>query len=490
VTASGPDSAPDPTTEPEVPGGFLGSLEIGSSGRVVRFAASLAGSLALSLLIGNDPELAPAARRALFILIFAASLWITEAIPAFAVGILVMALGIALLGRPGGVFAETDTDWEQFVSVLGHPLIWLFFGGFVLAAGMARTGLDRRLARSVLAHVGDRPSAVLLGVMSLGFVLSMFMSNTAATAMLLAMLAPLLATLRPDDRFSTGLVLGIAIGANLGGMASLIGTPPNAIAVGALAAEGTHVSFLQWMLLGLPIAAALLVAAWVLLLRLYPPSTERLDLGALAEPAADDSSKRWQRLVVGATLVITIGLWMTSRRHGLPTAVVAFLPSVVFTATGVLRTQEIRGLSYDVLFLIAGGLALGQMVVDTGLSIWIVSHLPLEGAGPLVIALVMSYVTVVLSNLMSNTAAANILIPIGITMAASGASPQIALPIALAASAAMCLPVATPPNALAYATGRCEARDFVRIGLLVAAVVPLAAVLWVRVMIAIVLSVE
>ena len=106
-----------------------------------------------------------------------------------------IALQIALLGKPGGVFAETARDWEQFVTVIGHPLVWLFFGGFILAAGMARTGLDRRLAAALLGRLGDSPSAVLLGVMGITFSLSMFMSNTATTAMILAMLAPLLATL-------------------------------------------------------------------------------------------------------------------------------------------------------------------------------------------------------------------------------------------------------------------------------------------------------
>jgi sodium-dependent dicarboxylate transporter 2/3/5 len=216
-----------------IPEGIFGALGIESPKRILIFIACGLVSLAVVLLLRRSPDLTPAARRALFILVFAGALWVTEAIPAYAVGILVIGLQIALLGRPGGVFAETARDWEQFVVVIGHPLVWLFFGGFVLAAGMARTGLDRQLASWVLTRFGDRPPALLLGIMAITFTLSMFMSNTATTAMILAMIAPLVASLDEDDPFVPGLLLGVAVAANLGGMGSLIGTPPNAIAEGA-----------------------------------------------------------------------------------------------------------------------------------------------------------------------------------------------------------------------------------------------------------------
>ncbi len=468
--------------EVRFPEGVFDALGISSRRRIAIFVICLVVSLAIPLLFPAARELDPAARRAFFILLFAASLWVTEAVPAFAVGFLVIALQIALLGKPGGVFAETSKDWEQFVTVIGHPLVWLFFGGFVLAAGMARTGLDRRLAAALLGRLGDSPSAVLLGVMGITFSLSMFMSNTATTAMILAMLAPLLATLPEEDRFSAGLLLGIAVAANLGGMGSLIGTPPNAIAVGALddLGPGQQINFLQWMMVGLPPALALLAGSWLLIVRLYCRGAPRIHLPGLESGSAEAETSPappWERLTVALTLFATVGLWLTSQWHGLPTAVVSFLPIVALTTTGILGAHDIRTLNYDVLFLIAGGLALGQMVTDTGLSAWIVESIPVEGLGVIAIALLMAYVTVVLSNFMSNTAAANILIPLGVTMAA-GFEPAIAVPIALAASSAMCLPIATPPNALAFATGRCRTRDFIRMGLIVGAVAPAVAVLW------------
>jgi sodium-dependent dicarboxylate transporter 2/3/5 len=179
-------------------------------------------------------------------------------------------------------------------------------------------------------------------------------------------------------------------------------------------------------------------------------------------------------------LLLTVGLWLTSQWHGIPTAAVSFIPIVLLTTTGVLGAKAIRGLSWDVLFLLAGGLALGQTVTETGLSTWIVEQLPVEGLGLLPLAAAMAFLTVVLSNFMSNTAATNILVPIGATMAV-GNEVWVAVPIALAASCAMCLPIATPPNALAFATGRIQTRDFIRLGLVLGVLGPAVALLWIAV---------
>ena len=455
--------------------------ETGSVKRSALFLLCLAVAGLLTWWLGSDPELTPAATRGLFILLLAVLLWVTEVVPAFSVGILVIGLQIALLGDPeDGVFAKSDKDWQQFVAVLGHPLIWLFFGGFVLAAGMARCGLDRWMADKLLVRFGDRYGSVLLGVMLVTFGLSMLMSNTATTAMMLAILAPLLATLDDDDGLAKGLLLGTAIAANLGGMGSLIGSPPNAIAVGALAelAPAQDISFLQWLILGLPPALVSMLIAWQVLLRLYP-SQRRVSLASTpsegdAVPAA---AATWQRSVVAGGILLTVGLWLTSAWHGVPTAAVSFVPIVLFTTTGILGTREVRTLNYDVLFLMAGGLTLGAMVTKTGLADWIVSNLPLAGTPPVALGFLFAYATALLSNFMSNTAAANIMIPLGITMAV-GFESGIAVAIAFGASAAMCLPVATPPNAMIYATGRCAAGDFLRMGIILGILVPAIGIGW------------
>jgi len=484
-----------------------------------RFAVAVVCTLlagGATLWIRSTTDISPAAGRALFILLLAAALWATEAIAAFAVGILVIGLKIALLGRPGGVFAVGQTDWEQFVYVMGSPLVWLFFGGFVLAAGMSRTGLDRRLAAALLERVGGRPGTLLAGVLGTTFVLSMFMSNTATAAMMLAVLTPVLAALGRDDRFAVGLLMAIVVGGNLGGMGSLIGTPPNAIAVGALTQTATpvEISFLQWLALGLPPAVLLAAMAWWILLRRYPAGADTMaqirqvladsraaanDIAANdtatnatdpsdtspAAPAGD--STRFDRWIVIVTLSATVALWLTQQWHGIPTAAVSLLPIVVLTATGVLGPHEIRGLPYDVLFLLGGGLALGQMVIETGLGTWIVAHLPIAALGPAALALAITYLTVLLSNFMSNTAAANILVPLGVAMAA-GHQPLVASSIALGASSAMCLPIATPPGALVYATERVTAKDFLSVGTLIALAAPPLALLWLTVSLEVVLS--
>jgi sodium-dependent dicarboxylate transporter 2/3/5 len=168
---------------------------------------------------------------------------------------------------------------------------------------------------------------------------------------------------------------------------------------------------------------------------------------------------------------------MTTGWHRTPTPVVSFLPIVVFAASGVLRPHDIRALQWDVLLLVAGGLSLGAAVTDTGLAAWIVERLPVSGGGQVALALAFALAATALSNVMSNTAATNVLVPLGIALA-PGLEEAVAVPIALAASCAMCLPVSTPPNALVFATGEIAARDFLRVGLLMGALGPLLTVAW------------
>ncbi len=447
-------------------------------GAASQFVLALSVAAAIAWL-AQSGGLAAAPARMLFILILAAELWLFEVIPAYAVGILVIALQILLLGNPqGGVFAEAPDDWETFVVVLGHPLIWLFFGGFVLSAAVARTGLDVSLARRLLAVFGGSPARLLFGIMAGSLTFSMFMSNTATTAMMLAITAPVVAGLLPGSPFAKALLLGVPFAANLGGMGTLIGSPPNAIAAGALiGVPGQEVGFLTWMGYGLPPAILLFGAIWAYLVFRYPMREgEKLSLPVLTE-SAEDAPPRWQRILTVLTLLVTVGLWMTGEWTGLPSAAVSFLPITVFTATGILRDRDVRGLPWDILLLLAGGLALGNGVRDTGLADWLVNLLPFEGLGEIGIVLVICYVTVLLSNLMSNTAAANILVPIAVVLA-SGFESTAVVALALCASCAMCLPISTPPNAIAFGSGRLAAGDFLTGGLLIGLLAPPVALGW------------
>lgn len=462
---------------------LMGHLEVQSPQGGFVFLLCLIIAWAVYAVARTHTELEEGPARALFMLTAAALLWATEAAPAFAVGILVIALDVMLLARPNSELMLRAYEWESSVAVLGHPLIWLFFGGFVLAAGTARTGLDRWLAIKALGRFGTGPASLLAGVMTVTFGFSMFMSNTATTALMLALLAPLSATLSKDDPFRKALMLGTAVAANLGGMGSLIGTPPNAIAAGALAdLPGQSIGFLQWLAYGLPPATLLSIIGWRYLLHRYPPTVKSLDVNVLLSSGRSEDTRprlpRWRRGVVAITGLTTVLLWMTSEWHKTPTAVISLLPIVVFTTMSVLGPTEIRSLPWDVLFLIAGGLALGEAIRTTGLATWMVQAVPVASLGPIGLALGLSFLCAALSNFMSNTAAANVLIPIAISLA-PGFEASVAVPLALAASAAMCLPIATPPNALVFASGAVTSTDFLRPGLLIGVLTPVLGVLWV-----------
>ncbi|MBX3272337.1 MAG: SLC13/DASS family transporter [Sandaracinaceae bacterium] len=455
----------------------IGRLEVSSWRRIGIALACLALAAAITL-VPPYPDLPDAARWALFITVLAAGLWITEAISAFAVGLLVIGLSVAILGRPGGVFAQDEETWKIFLEPWGSPLIWLFFGGFVLARGISRSRLDAWLSLAVLRRFGASPSRVLFGAMGVTFAFSMFASNTATSAMMIATLAPVVAAYRGQG-FAKALLIGVAFAANLGGMATLIGTPPNAIAAGLLATRAP-IGFAKFMVVGLPVGLISLMIAWRFLVWTLGSERAPIDLSALERPAREQSAlPAWRRLVVIGTALVTVVLWMTEPLHGIMPPVVALVPVTALTVSGVLGSADIRGLEWDVLLLLAGGLTLGVAVSRTGLADYLVRTLPVEGASPLALAAVLALATAVLSNFMSNTATANIVAPIGLALAgASGAEAPVVVAIGLSASAAMALPISTPPNAIAFASGELTTRDFIPLGVLVGAVATALGVLW------------
>ena len=458
-------------------GRVLGKLQISSASRLIKMVGAALFAAVIAFLPSYS-GLEPAAMWTLFILIFAAGLWMTEAIPAFAVAILIIGLEILILGRPGGVYATDPKDWQMFVNPWSSPIMWLFLGGFVLGQAAQTTGLDRMMARFVLKWFGSRPSNVLLGAMGLTFIFSMFMSNTATTAMMMSVMAPVIAGIDKKDPFVKALLLGVPFAANVGGMGTIIGSPPNAIVAGLL--QDTHnISFVEWMTLGLPPAIVLFFIAWLYLRFAHPSNSETLDLRGLEwETRTGSLLPMWKRLLVFPVFMLTILLWMTSSLHGMPTAVVSFIPITVFAVAGILNVAEVRRLQWDVLMLMAGGLSLGVAIQKSGLATWVLGLIPMDSMGLLAIAFVLAYVTTLLSNFMSNTAATNILAPLGIAVAV-GFEPIVVIPLALGASSAMCLPISTPPNAIAFATGDLKTTDFLRGGLLMGMLGPVLGVLWV-----------
>ncbi|MEO0531323.1 MAG: SLC13 family permease [Planctomycetota bacterium] len=452
----------------------------------VRAIVTTAMCLAVATVVAFVPdygELSEAGHRALLVLVFCAGMWVTEAIPAFATSLLAIGSLIVLLGRPDGVYATDVKDWEQFIAPWGSPLIWLFFGGFCLASSAEKTGLDRWLAARALGLFGQKPAMLLMGVMLVTAVLSMFVSNTATATLVLAMMMPVFATRPKGDNFSKALALGVAFAANLGGMGTVIGTPPNAIASGLLTGKSA-VNFAEWMLLAVPPALFLLAIAWgyLTLTRLGAAGFKEADELLFHPGVAAAPVPKLKQIVVVGTFAVTVGLWMTSPLHGLPTTLVSLVPICVLTTTGILSAEDIRQLPWDILLLITGGLSLGVAMDRTGLAGWAVGQLPVEGLAPMAIAVGFGYAAVVMSNLMSNTATANLVLPISIAVLsaakATGGDARMAVPIALAASAAMCLPISTPPNAIVYGTGQIKVTDLLGGGLLMAVIAPPIVAVW------------
>lgn len=455
---------------------------------IVKFLLSLGFALGIAY-IPEYTALSDAGVSTLFILLFAAALWVSEAIPAFSVALLIIALEIVVLGFPGFDFAHGGKAWEVYLGPWSSPLVFLFLAGFIMAAAASKTKLDLWLAKKVLFLVGDRPGRIMAGMMGITFVMSMFMSNTATTAMMMAVLVPIIGSMREDNAFQKALLLGVTVAANIGGLGTIIGTPPNAIAVGILGEQAP--SFVGWMVIAVPPAVVMTLLLAYLLMRLYPSNESRLDLEQLKEvPHYDDSTKdftpvptipSWKKSVVVVIFCATILLWLTGPLHHIPTTVVSLLPIVAFTIFGIIDVDDIRQLRWDVIILIIGGLSLGLAVAQTGLAAWFAGLFPLNGVPFIGVVALFSFIIVIVSNFMSNTAATNIILPLVVALAAhfgSGDAMLAVIAVAMSASFAMALPVATPPNAIVYASGHIEARDFLLIGAVTAIAGPLVVLGW------------
>jgi len=433
----------------------------------------LAGFLAVMLVPAG--ALSKPALYTLFMLVVAVSLWITEAVPPFAVGILIMAF---LVFAMGSLRAEGEpVDVMQYVNTWSSPVIWLMLSGFFISEGLQRTGLGRMLFSAALKCFGCRAPRLLMGIMLITATLSAIMSNTATTAMMIAAILPFLQKCQKGNPLATDLLLGIPAAAAVGGMITIIGSPPNAITVGTLATNGVSLSFVGWMLYGLPVALLFLGASWFLLSRSLVHQTIEVSLPA---PPNSEHAKvmRTPRIVVGITLAITLLLWMTSTLHKIHVAAVGAIPIVVLTMSGIIRAKDLRALPWDSLMLVAGGLSLGLAIEKSGLAQSAASVLRLQDTNPYLVILLLGYVTTLVSNVMSNTAATSVLIPVGALIAPDYLL-QTGMVIGLCASTALLLPVSTPPNAIAFGTGLLEQQDFSRLGGFFAICAPPVITLWV-----------
>ena len=408
--------------------------------------------------------------------------WITEAIPVAATALLPLALfpltGAVEMGPTAAPYAD--------------PTIFLFMGGFMLAKAMQTWNLHRRIALSIVARTGSRQHHIVGGFMLATAFLSMWVSNTATTVMMLPIalsVAGLLADDAGDEagsaKFALALLLGLAYSASIGGVATLIGTPPNALLAGSLSqAYGYDLGFGRWMLIGVPVAAIMLVISWLLLTRIaLRLPTHRIDGAERLIKEQVAALGRWSRpeIVVGIVFVTAALLWvfrsvlqgiipgLNDAGIAIGAALILFLiPSGTKKGVALLNWETASRIPWGVLLLFGGGLSLAKAVAATGLDQWIGNAIGgFAGALPLIgIVLLVATVILLLTEFTSNTATAATFLPLLAALSENlGENPlMLAVPAALAASMAFMMPVATPPNALVFSSGKVTIPQMVRYG--------------------------
>lgn len=415
-------------------------------------------------------------QRVIAVFAFAFAMWVTEAVPSWTSSVLVIVLLLLTCSNGSISFLKVEgvkmISYKSLMYAFADPTIMLFLGGFVIAAVASKMGVDVQLAKVLLKLFGKKSEFVLLGFLLVTGLFSMFISNTATAAMMLTFMAPVLRHMPVDGKGKIALAMAIPIGANIGGTATPIGTPPNAIALKFLNdPEGLNlgIGFGDWFGVMFPYALVLLLIAWALLMLLFPFKKKTIELVLEGE-----TKHGWQLTVTYITMAVTIFLWMFDKVTGLNANIVAMIPIAIFCVTGIFTKEDLNQINWSVLWLVAGGFALGTALYETGLDKHLIEAIPFQTWSPIVVIIAASVVCWILSNIIANTAAANLLIPVMVTLAVGmremlvpfGGETTMLLSVTLAASLAMCLPISTPPNAIAYSTGMIETKDMMKVGVI------------------------
>lgn len=422
-------------------------------------------------------------QRTVAIFAYAALMWMFEIIPAWATSVSTIVLLLFAISNKGFTTPEMGklVDYKTLMAAFADPTIMLFLGGFVLAIAASKVGLDLYLARVLLKPFGTKPKYVLLGFLVLISVMSMFMSNTATAAMMLAFLAPVIKTLPPDGGGRMSLAMAIPIAANIGGLGTPIGTPPNAIAIGQLKEQiidpvtgeeiwgGTEIGFGAWMMRMVPVVIIMITFAWFLLRTLYPFKAKKIEI-----KIEGDVKKDWHFWVVTVTFLSTILLWMTGELTKLNSNIIALLPFAIFAVLGIFKRDDFSKVDWHVLWMVAGGFALGTALNKTELASVMVNAIPFGEWSAIVVLVISGLVGWLLSNFIANSSAANLLVPIlaivGAHMSsleAFGGLTTLLVCIAASTSFAMLFPISTPPNAIACSTGLIKTNEMMKVGLII-----------------------
>ena len=419
-------------------------------------------------------------QRMIAIFAFAALMWMFEIIPAWTTSVVIIVLMLLTISNKGfGLFLNNVNDGSVFIdytavmAAFANPIIMLFLGGFVLAIAATKVGLDVQLAKILLKPFGTNPKTVMLGILCVVAIFSMFMSNTATAAMMLAFLTPVLKSLPADGKGRIGLALAIPVAANIGGIGTPIGTPPNAIALGYLNDMGMGVTFMDWMLRMVPFVIVMILIAWRLLLVLFPFKAKKIEL-----KIEGGAKPGHHTIVVYVTFAVTILLWITEQWTGINSNIVALIPFAVFSATGVIDKKDLSEIEWSVLWMVAGGLALGVGLMKTGLASTLVNAIPFSSMSPFLVMVAAGVIGYLISNFLSHSSAANLLCPIiavigsalSVELEPFGGVRALLIGLAISTSVAMLLPISTPPNAIASSTGLVETKDMLKVGVVIGVV--------------------
>lgn len=454
------------------------------SGMVFKKSAMAIVVILITLLLWNLPSssfgiegLNVVQQRIIAIFAFATLMWILEVVPSWATSVAIIVL-LLLFCSDSGLKPMCNPDevgellsYKGVMACFADPVIMLFIGGFILAIAATKTGLDAQLAKILLKPFGTKSETVLLGFLLITGLFSMFVSNTATAAMMLTFLTPVFRQLPPEGKGRIALALSIPVAANLGGMGTPIGTPPNTIALKYLNdPEGLNLNlgFGQWMLFMVPLVIVLLFISWFLLRKMFPFTQKRIELSIEGGMKPGIKTK-----IVIVTFIVTVALWLLDSVTGINSYTVALIPFVIFSLTGVINRRDLEEINWSVIWMVAGGFALGYGLNQSGLAALAVKSIPFGDFSPIIILILSGIICYVLSNFISNSATAALLMPIlvvvcsamGDKLTAIGGTPTVLIGVAVAASSAMVLPISTPPNALAYATNLVEQRDMARIGI-------------------------
>ena len=453
------------------------------SSTLIRLAVPIIVSLAILLMpvsaFGIE-GLTIIEKRVIAVFVFATLMWILEGVSAWVTSTMVIVLLLftcsdsALWLFRDGYEAEqlgTLIKYNSLLNCYADPIIMLFLGGFILAIAATKTGMDGALARILLKPFGTNSNFVLLGFIVVTGLFSMFLSNTATAAMMLTFLAPVLKALPADGKGKIALAMAIPVAANVGGLGTPIGTPPNAIALKYLndpAGLNLNMGFGEWMMFMLPFTIVVLFLGWLLLMKLFPFKQKRIELKIEGE-----AKKDWRSIVVYITFALTVLLWITDKYTGVNSNVVAMLPIGVFCAIGVIGRRDLEEINWSVLWMVAGGFALGVALNETGLAKHLISSIPFDTWPVMAVLIGGGLLCYAMSNFISNTASAALLVPIlgtvGTAMGGQlepfGGVAVMLIGVAIGSSMAMILPISTPPNALAHSTGFIQQKDMMKVGI-------------------------